>query len=110
MSCPSEYYALEPGVRLRPVPEMGVCLVYTPANPALHRLNPASWLIASMCDGRPLADMAAAYNAALGSEAGSETALRRGIEQLLALGIVRHLPSCPGAVPSRATSQKGESP
>ena len=26
----------EPLVRLRPVPEQGVCLAYTPARPALH--------------------------------------------------------------------------
>lgn len=72
---------------------MGACLAYTPApRPALHRLNAASWLIASLCDGRPFAALAAAYRAALGDAevpATSEAALREGLTQLRALGIVR---------------------
>lgn len=98
MCCPSERYALEPGVRLRPVPEMGVCLAYTPARPALHRLNAAAWLVASLCDGRSFAAMATAYREAMGDVgalAASETKLREGIAQLLALGIVRAVPPPP---------------
>ena len=94
----SEHYALEAGVRLRPVPEMGVCLAYTPARPALHRLNAAAWLIASLCDGRSLAAMAAAYHEALGgaeAPAASKSTLREGVAQLLELGIVRAVPPCP---------------
>jgi hypothetical protein len=79
---------LEPGVRLRPMPEVGVCLAYTPARPALHRLNPHSWLIASLCDGRPCAEIAAAYREALGGRADT-AALREGVAQLVALGVVR---------------------
>jgi hypothetical protein len=78
---------------------MGVCLAYTPARPALHRLNAAAWLIASLCDGRPFAAMAAAYREALddgaAAPAASETALREGVAQLLALGIVRAVPPAP---------------
>ena len=96
MSCPTDYYALEPGVRLRPVPEMGVCLAYTPARPGLHRLNAASWLIVSLCDGRSLTEIAVAYRGALG-EAGSEAELREGIAQLLALGIIQRSPPGSGA-------------
>jgi hypothetical protein len=76
---------------------MGVCLAYTRARPGLHRLNAASWLIASLCDNRSLAEIAAAYRAALGGEAGSETALQHGISELLSLGIVRRLPPQSGA-------------
>jgi hypothetical protein len=94
--CLSDRLALEPGVRLRPVSELGVCLAYTPKRPALHRLNAASWLIASLCDGRSLADITAAYGAALGGATGSEAALLQGIRQLIALGIVRQLPQSSG--------------
>ena len=98
-------------MRLRPVPEMGVCLAYTPTRPALHRLNAASWLIASICDGRSLADMAVEYRAALGDEAGSETALRQGIEQLLAIGVLRRLPPGAGApAVSKDNLTKGGNP
>jgi hypothetical protein len=108
VSCPSDYFALEPGVRLRPVPEMGVCLAYTPARPALHRLNAASWLIVSLCDGRSQDEIAVAYRAALASEAGSETALDQGIQQLLALGIIRRLPRCSAEARAPTLSNQGE--
>jgi hypothetical protein len=90
---------------------MGVCLAYTPTRPALHRLSAASWLIASICDGRSLADLAVEYRAALGDEAGSEAALRRGIEQLLAIGVLRRLPPGPGVPPvSKDNFSKGGYP
>ena len=98
-------------MRLRPVPEMGVCFAYTPARPALHRLNAASWLIASLCDGRSLAEIAAAYRAAMGNGADCEAALQQGIAQLLALGILRRLQPCSAAdVPARTPSQEGGNP
>ena len=40
-----------PGLRLRPVPELGMCLAFTPSPPRLHTLNPAAWLILELCDG-----------------------------------------------------------
>ena len=100
----SDCFALKSGVRLRPVPEMGVCLAYTRDPPALHRLNAASWLIVSLCDGRSLGDIAAGYYATLGGVAGSETALEQGIQQLLVLGILHRLPS---HSPVQALSREG---
>jgi hypothetical protein len=70
---------------------MGACLAYTPARPALHRLNAASWLIISLCDGRSGQAIASAYGAALDGAAGREEALWRGLDELLALGIVRRV-------------------
>jgi hypothetical protein len=96
VSCPTgRSYVVERGVRLRPVPELGVCLVYTPARPSLHRLNATSWLIASLCDGRPYAEIVAAFRAALGSGRDpdlNEVTLREGIARLRALGILRAVP------------------
>lgn len=96
-------YALEAGVRLRPVPEMGVCLAYTPARPALHRLNAHSWLIASLCDGRSHAEVAEAYRAALAAGA-DQAGLRDGIAQLISLGLVRADAGAAGIEPA----QEGE--
>jgi hypothetical protein len=56
-------------------------------------------LIASLCDGRPLGDIAAAYRAALDSKVNSESAVEQGIGQLLALGIVRRLGTRSGVEP-----------
>jgi hypothetical protein len=90
-ACPSDRFLLEAGVRLRPVPELGVCLAYTPARPDLHRLNAASWLIASLCDGRSLTSLEAAYSAALGraGKTANPVTLRDGIDDLVELGVVR---------------------
>jgi hypothetical protein len=108
VSCPSTpRYALDPDVRLRPLPELGVCLAYTPARPALHRLNPRSWLIASLCDGRSEAELAAAYAAAVGGDASEEEegeSLREGLAQLLALGVVRALADAPPGIGDKETS------
>jgi hypothetical protein len=69
---------------------MGVCLAYTRARPALHSLNAASWLIVSLCDGRPFADLAKSFRTARGNDgADSDIALRRGLDQLLHLGVLR---------------------
>lgn len=90
MSCQIERFVLESGVRLRPVPEMGVCLAYTRARPALHSLNAASWLIVSLCDGRSFADLAKGFHAALcNDQADTDAVLRQGLEQLLHLGVLR---------------------
>lgn len=75
-----------------------MCLAYTPARPALHRLNPRSWLIASLCDGRSHAELAAAYREALGGSA-DDAALREGVAQLVALGVVRVDPEATDAGP-----------
>ncbi len=86
----------EPGVRLRPVPEQGVCLAYTPARPALHALNVTTWFVLTLCDGRPYAAIARAFRRAaadsLGPGSGTE-ALRTALHQLRELGLVRCLPS-----------------
>lgn len=86
----------EPLVRLRPVPEQGVCLAYTPARPALHALNVTTWFVLTLCDGRPYAAIARAFRRAaadsLGPGSGTD-ALRAALHQLHELGLVRCLPS-----------------
>src|SRR5471032_3038699 len=84
-SCP----AVAANVRLRPVPELGGCLAYVPGNavrrPALHLLNPTSWLIAAHCDGRPLAVVRSEVRAASDTP---EAELDAGIAELLRLGVL----------------------
>ncbi|MBR0681714.1 hypothetical protein GXW74_14565 [Roseomonas eburnea] len=91
--CPTDCFRLEPGVRLRPVPELGHCLAYTPARPALHRLNPSAWLLAELADGRPLAAIAADFGEAM-AEIGGEAKLsdvEAALVGLIELGIVGKL-------------------
>lgn len=49
------------GTRVRPIPEMGMCLVFTPENPNLYTLNATSWLILELCDGASMAGLERAY-------------------------------------------------
>ena len=80
---------LAANVRLRPVPELGGCLAYVPGDaarrPALHLLNPTSWLIAALCDGRPLASLRTEVKA--GSDT-PEGELDAGIAELVRLGVI----------------------
>ena len=87
---PTDCFRLEPGTRLRPVPELGHCLAYTPARPALHRLNPSAWLLAELADGSSLSAIAAEYGQAM-TELGGDPALSEveaGLTSLIELGII----------------------
>jgi hypothetical protein len=53
------------GLRIRPVPEMEFCLVYTPRKPDLYTLNATAWLILELCDGRSFKDLAAAFHSSV---------------------------------------------
>ncbi|NMJ43703.1 PqqD family protein [Roseomonas sp. JC162] len=87
---PTDCFRLEPGVRLRPVPELGHCLAYTPARPALHRLNPSAWLLAELADGGSFEAIATEYGHAV-AELGGQADLpdvAAGLASLIDLGIV----------------------
>lgn len=89
MYCPRDCFDLAPGVRLRPVTEAGVCLAYTAARPALHRLNAAGWLLVSLCDGRSLAAVTEGYQAAMGGR-GDAAGLQASLAGFVACGILEH--------------------
>lgn len=85
-------------MRLRPVPEMGVCLAYCRSPPQLHRLNPASWRILRLCDGRePEAIVAALAGSGAAAEECHrlEAKVRAALAELWRLGIVEPVPCAP---------------
>ena len=87
-----------PGLRLRPVPELGACLAYTPAAPRLHQLNVTAWLILELADGRDDTALERAFitRAAPGQDArAARRTLRNGLAELRASGLLRHLPDPP---------------
>ena len=51
------------GVRVRPVPEVGACYVYTPSRPRLYTLNMTAWLILELSEGRSPRSLVRAYRA-----------------------------------------------
>ena len=65
MSYPNICYRKVRNVRVRGVPEMAICLVFTPDDPDMFTLNPSAWLILQLCDGRSEAEIAHAYLAAV---------------------------------------------
>jgi hypothetical protein len=78
----------EPGIRLRPVPEQAVCLVYRPRPPMLFGLNLTSWLVLTLCDGRDEQQIGCDYATAVqgvngpGAEPGALAAALQGLEEL----------------------------
>jgi hypothetical protein len=84
-----------PGLRLRPLPELGACLAYTPAAPRLHQLNATAWLILELVDGRDDAALAEAFALrtapALSAEASRQT-LGEGLAGLRASGLLQRVP------------------
>jgi hypothetical protein len=74
------------------VPEQSICLAYVRNPPALHGLNLTSWLVLSLCDGRPEPDIARDYFAAVtpsAGAAGSNGALQSALTQLESLRLIR---------------------
>jgi hypothetical protein len=51
VSSPNSYYQKTAELRLRPVPEMGFCLIFVPSGPQLLTLNTTAWLVLELCDG-----------------------------------------------------------
>ncbi|WP_458094308.1 PqqD family protein [Roseomonas sp. WA12] len=86
-----------PGLRLRPLPELGACLAYIPAAPRLHQLNATAWLILELADGRDDAALATAFAErtaqALSAPAAGRT-LENGLAELRACGLL-HRPAEP---------------
>jgi hypothetical protein len=50
--CQTGSYRKIQNLRVRPVPELEFCLVFTPDDPSIYTLNPTAWLIFEACDGR----------------------------------------------------------
>ena len=88
MPSPTGCYRLVPGVRVRPVPELETCVVFTPADPKLYRLNLNAWLILELCQGRSHADLTAVYLEAVPPAPDAPAQLQGGLATLLEAGIV----------------------
>ena len=91
MSSPRARYSTVPDIRVRPINEMDVCLVYTPRNPRLYKLNPTAWLVMELCDGRGWTSLERRYYAAIEPLRSRETAkveLEHAVNELVGMGIV----------------------
>jgi hypothetical protein len=63
VSCLTNIFRLA-DVRVRPVPELRTCIVYTPHKPQLYTLNPHAWLVLELAPGRTYAELSERYIAA----------------------------------------------
>jgi hypothetical protein len=77
-------------LRVRAVPELQCCLVFTPQRPNLYTLNPTAWLVLELCDGRNGASLEAAYRECAPQSTEEELAaeLSAIVEDFEAKGIV----------------------
>lgn len=103
MFCPHDCFTRQPSLRVRPVPELQRCLVFTPEQPRLYTLNASAWLVFELCDGRSLAGIEAAYREAIGAHPGQAVAseLHAIVGDLAGLGIVSRS-AAPAAPPAPA--------
>ena len=84
-------YRKTPKLRVRPVPEMDACIVFTPARPNLYTLNPTAWLVLELCDGATGKALEARYYHAvepLLTRGEARAELHRIVEDLEHKGIV----------------------
>ena len=100
MSCRSEFYRTTPGLRTRPVPELGMCVVYTPAEPRLLNLNTHAWLILELAPGRTPEQLASDYAARVVpplTAMVAEGQLRDALEMLTSRGVLELVAGTEGA-------------
>jgi coenzyme PQQ synthesis protein D (PqqD) len=96
VSYPNTCYRKVHTVRVRGVPEMALCLVFTPDNPEIFTLNPSAWLILQLCDGRSETEIAREYLSATEPALSPEDVtneVRRGLASLVKQGIIEAVPS-----------------
>jgi hypothetical protein len=92
-------------LRIRPLPEREVCLVYTPGNPNLYTLNATAWLVLELCDGRSLPQLEQTFHRSvepLMSEPEAREYLLASLRDMLEKSIVE-------IVPKRARKALGRS-
>jgi hypothetical protein len=82
-----------PGLRLRPLPELGQLLVFTPERPKLHWLNTAAWLLFTLAENASDEEILAGYAGVAGGAPGSpgtaSEEVRAGLDDLERAGIIR---------------------
>lgn len=91
MFFPQDCYSRTPALRIRPVPELDCCIVFTPERPNLYTLNPSAWLILELCDGQDGRSLEEAYRSAIDAQANDASVgaeLRAVIEDFEQKGIV----------------------
>lgn len=104
-------FARTPGLRTRPLPDLGYLLVFTPERPRIHWLNASAWLLFELCESASEDEILAEYATALPpaeQRGGEREELRAGLDDLVRSGIVRTAPSSDPSDPS--TTQKGQRP
>lgn len=92
MSSQAACYRKTPNIRVREIPEMSTCLVFTPDDPEVYTLNSSAWLIFQLCDGSPESKIARAFHRAVEPMLTAEEArreVRAGIESLIGKRIIQ---------------------
>jgi hypothetical protein len=65
LSCPTARAEKRRDLKIRPLPEIGTCMVYRPRPARIISLNLGAWLLLEMCDGSKVSDVLAGYLAML---------------------------------------------
>ena len=80
-----------PDLKVRPIPELDVCLVCIPRPPQLLRLNMAAWLVLELCDGLDLDRLVDSYREVAGDRVTTAEVLdqvTQGLKMLRQAGLI----------------------
>lgn len=75
----------------RPLPEIGMCMVYRPRPARIVTLNPSAWLLLEACNGASVEQIERDFTAARAGTARAMAAadVRQGLQSLVDLALVR---------------------
>jgi hypothetical protein len=95
--CPTDRLVRRSDLVVRPLPEIGMCMVYRPRPARIITLNPTSWMLLELCDGATVDAIEATYTQML-SERGRPPAVRDVREGLNSLVDHQLITVCGAAV------------
>jgi hypothetical protein len=101
--CPADRLERRRDLVPRPLPEIGMCMVYRPRPARIVTLNPSAWMLLQACNGATVAEIERAFAA---SRAGKSTAtagddVRRGLQSLADLSLVQVFAASNGSAPDK---------
>jgi hypothetical protein len=97
--CRADRLQRRAGLVVRPIPEIGLCMVYRPRPAKIVTLNTASWLLFAACGGEVVEDIVIAVQQA---QQGQRRPMAfaealQGLQALVDLGVVCRPDSCPNS-------------
>jgi hypothetical protein len=101
--CPADRLERRGDLVPRPLPEIGMCMVYRPQPARIVTLNPSAWMLLQACNGATVAEIERDFAVARSrrSTVMSADDVRRGLQSLVDLSLAQVCAAANGGIPDK---------